>query len=89
MRTLAPVLAAYAIVALTLRHRLDRANAAAAALLIALTFALNWTRLVLICWSEAGYAFWHEGAGASLFAAAYALAALGAAYAAPALTPRR
>jgi exosortase/archaeosortase family protein len=87
--TLAPVLAAFAIVALALRHRLERADALAAALLIALTFALNWTRLVLICWSEAGYVYWHEAAGAGLFAAAYALAALGAAYAAPALTPRR
>jgi len=66
-----------------------RADALAAAILIALTFAFNWTRLALICWSEAGYAFWHEGAGASLFAAAYALAALRAAYAAPALTRRR
>lgn len=86
--TLAPVLAAFAIVVLTLRHRLDRADALAAAILIALTFALNWSRLVLICWSEAGYYYWHEGAGAGLFAAAYALAALGAAYAAPALAPR-
>ena len=58
--TLAPVLAAFTIVALALRHRLERTDASAAALLIALTFALNWTRLVLICWSEAGYAFWHD-----------------------------
>ena len=72
----------FVIITLGLRGRLLRSDVVGLLLILAASLALNWLRLLLICWSRDGYLFWHEGLGVTVFAALYALLVVSVAHAA-------
>ncbi|PRH89230.1 hypothetical protein C5L14_01145 [Labrys okinawensis] len=78
--TLVQNLTAYAIIAVGLGGPLRRSDSTAFLLVTGATLALNWLRLVLICASKDGYLTWHEGTGANILAAFYAVLILVLAY---------
>lgn len=81
------VLAAFVIVVLALRRRIVASDLAIAGVLAIAVVCANLMRLAPSALSRAGYQYWHGGDGASLFAALYALLAIGAGYAAVRYAP--
>ena len=80
----------FIIAVLGLRGSLRKSDLGYLAGLLAATVCLNWLRLMPTALSRAGYQFWHNGTGASMLAAAYAVLVLGMAYwAVRGTTPRQ
>ncbi len=76
----AAVIPGFVIAVLGLRGTFRKSDAAYLAGLLLITVGLNWLRLLGTGASQDGYRYWHDGNGASLLAAIYALLVLGAAY---------
>jgi len=70
----------FIITVLGLRGSLRRSDLGYLAGLLAATVCLNWLRLLPTAISRAGYQFWHDGTGASMLAATYAVLVLGMGY---------
>lgn len=79
---IARVVPAFLIVVLGLRGSLRAADFAYLAALAAITVSTNLLRLMPVALSREGYAFWHDGLGASTLSALYAALILAAAVAA-------
>jgi len=79
---IARVVPAFLIVVLGLRGALRAGDFAYLAVLAAITVCINLVRLMPVALSRAGYAFWHDGLGASMLSALYAVLILAAAAAA-------
>ena len=79
---IARVVPAFLIVVLGMRRALRLRDLAYLAALAAATIYLNLLRLMPVALSRPGYEFWHDGFGASLLAALFAVLILAAAYAA-------
>jgi hypothetical protein len=71
---------AFLIVVLGIRHRLRVADLAYLAVLVAAAVCVNLLRLMPVALSREGYAFWHDGFGASMLSALYAVMILAAAF---------
>ena len=77
---LIPVLTGFVLTVLALRRSLAARDLAFSAGLVLATFVVNWLRLAPAALSKGGYAYWHDGGGASIVAAAYAALAVGVGY---------